>query len=124
MSNEAKVISLLVKGNLKKNNGIISVCIPHKEMQYNLWRIKISEISFICNEQATSLCLISTNYVNEVCYDKFKQQTYYKPPLSHLLLSGKLKEQSSVQKQQEWLYITSFKEELELYFRLVIFSHK
>jgi len=111
-----KPFSIFLKGNLKENEGVLSISIPFTEMRYNLWQISLIDFSYDCQETINVLGNISSNYVSDYCI-KEKIEVSYFPVISQFCIKGQKNEKKCIHLNQNFFYINNFNETLQLFFR-------
>lgn len=111
-----KPYSIFLEGNLKKNNGQISVHLPYIEMRSNLWQMSLIEFSYKCLEKSNELVKISTNVINDIhCVNH--QELFYNPNIGLNLIKGEINEKRLQHLNQNWFYINDFQDNFQLIFR-------
>lgn len=111
-----KPYSIFLKGNLKDNNGIISTHLPYIEMKSHLWQISLIDISYECLEAVNDLLKISTNIINDIHCENYRE-IFYNPNIGLIATKGRVGDKKCEHLNHNWLFINDFQENFQLFFR-------
>lgn len=108
--------SIVLCGNLKENNGILTLKIPFDEIKNGQWQMCIIDIGSETLEKVNSIALIRSNFIRDIQYnDVACLETYY-PTLTIYHLKGEINSKRVVHLEKNWFWINNLSDTLKLYF--------
>lgn len=115
---EGPIHSVIIKGNLKNNKGVISIKLPQSNLKYGLWQMRLKTLSFKANENINQCISIESNFVSDIQYSLSNEIE----PFNSILLVTSLKANRDEFKvyhydDSAWFVINNFNEIVEFIFR-------